>query len=141
MQQASLKALSHAVLARNKAATLVQLCVENKCNFAPLKTGSKLQSQNGVTGYELTGTLARRNCVVEMLSERPETRYAFVVDDPETDPVIVAAGIRGIGTCELAIPKARYDGLALMEAIAGFRDALVVDNLASRAWRLCHSKR
>jgi hypothetical protein len=44
-------------------------------------------------------------------------KYAVLVDDASTDPVLVKVGIRGIGTFELAIPHAHYDGLALLEVI------------------------
>lgn len=44
-------------------------------------------------------------------------KYAVLVDDASTDPVLVKVGIRGIGTFELAIPRAHYDGLALLEVI------------------------
>lgn len=44
-------------------------------------------------------------------------KYSVLVDDASTDPVLVKVGIRGIGTFELAIPHAHYDGLALLEVI------------------------
>jgi hypothetical protein len=44
-------------------------------------------------------------------------KYAVLVDDASTDPVLVKVGIRGIGTFELAIPHAHYDGLALLEVV------------------------
>mgnify|MGYP001155179881 CR=1 FL=1 len=48
---------------------------------------------------------------------RAGKKYAVLVDDASTDPVLVKVGIRGIGTFELAIPHAHYDGLALLEVI------------------------
>ena len=60
---------------------------------------------------------ARRQSVLAMLAERPSIRYAVVVDDPDTDPVIVALGIRGQATCELAIPRAKFDPFLLLELI------------------------
>ncbi|SES71483.1 hypothetical protein SAMN05216412_101341 [Nitrosospira multiformis] len=47
-------------------------------------------------------------------------KYAVLVDDASTDPVLVKVGIKGIGTFELAIPHAHYDGLALLEVIEQF---------------------
>lgn len=59
----------------------------------------------------------RRRRVLAMLAERPGIRYAVVVDNPDTDPVIVALAIRDAGTCELAIPAANYDAFALLALI------------------------
>lgn len=44
-------------------------------------------------------------------------KYAILVTDASTDPVRVKVGIRGIGTFDMAIPKAHYDGLALLEVL------------------------
>ena len=60
---------------------------------------------------------ARRQRVLAMLAERPGTRYAVVVDNPDTDPVIVTLAIRGVGTCELAIPAAKFDAFMLLELL------------------------
>ena len=60
---------------------------------------------------------ARRQCVLAMLAAQPGIRYAVVVNNPDTDPVIVALAIRDVGTCELAIPAANYDAFALLAMI------------------------
>lgn len=61
---------------------------------------------------------ARRQRVLEMLAQRPGTRYAVVTDcEAEPDAVIMALAIRGVGTCELRIPKAKYDGVLLLDLI------------------------
>jgi hypothetical protein len=60
---------------------------------------------------------ARRQRVLAMLAERPDIKYAVVVDNPDTDPVIVALAIRDVGTCELVIPAANYDAFALLALI------------------------
>lgn len=61
---------------------------------------------------------ARRQRVLAMLRESPTVRYA-VVTDTESDPdaVILALGIRGRATCELLIPRDRYDGALLLDLI------------------------
>lgn len=53
-----------------------------------------------------------------MLAERPGVRYA-VLTDTETDPeaVILALAIRGVGTCELRIPREKYDAFLLLDLI------------------------
>lgn len=60
---------------------------------------------------------ARRQRVVAMLRESPRIRYAVVVDNPDTDPVIVALGIRGQATCELRVPLVKFDPFLLLDLI------------------------
>ena len=60
---------------------------------------------------------ARRQRVLGMLAERPGVRYAVVVDNPDTDPVIVALGIRGQATCEFRIPREKWDGVLFLDLI------------------------
>lgn len=62
-------------------------------------------------------TEARRQRVLAMLGEQPGIKYAVVVDDPDTDPVILALAIRDRATCELRIPRDRYDGVLLLDLI------------------------
>jgi hypothetical protein len=62
----------------------------------------------------------RRASVLAMLDKQSEsTRYAWLTDaraDPEH--VIVALAIRDVGTCELSIPRERYDGFELLKVIS-----------------------
>ena len=60
---------------------------------------------------------ARRQRVLAMLAERPDIRYAVVVVNPDSDPVMLALAIRGRATCELRIPRAKYDPWLLLELI------------------------
>ena len=57
---------------------------------------------------------ARRQRVLAMLDERPDTRYAVLVDDPYTDPVLLTLAIRGRATCELKIQAAQFDPFELL---------------------------
>ena len=66
------------------------------------------------TGF---ATEVLRQRVLAMLAERPGIRYAVVVDNPDTDPVILALAIRGRATCELQIPRAKYDPWLLLDLI------------------------
>lgn len=65
----------------------------------------------------------RRQRVLGLLAERPGIRYAVVVDNPDTDPVILALAIRGAMqdggtvTCELHIPREKYDPFLLLDLI------------------------
>ena len=60
----------------------------------------------------------RRRHVLAMLAERPDIRYA-VLTDTQSDPeaVILALAIRGRATCELRIPRGKYDPFLLLELI------------------------
>ena len=61
---------------------------------------------------------ARRHRVLAMLDARPGIRYA-VLTDLEEDPevAIVTLAIRGKATCELHIPRDKYDGVLLLELV------------------------
>lgn len=61
---------------------------------------------------------ARRQRVLAMLDDNPALRLA-VVCDGQGDPVPVAVGIRGKATCELLVPRDRYDGVLLLDLIEG----------------------
>ena len=52
--------------------------------------------------------------VLLILRDNPKIRYAVKVDDPDSDPVVIAVGIRNIAVFELRIPFAKYDAFALM---------------------------
>jgi hypothetical protein len=56
----------------------------------------------------------RRAKVLALLEEK---RFALIVEDDKTDPVIVAVGIRDVATFELEIPLYSYDGLVLLDLI------------------------
>lgn len=55
--------------------------------------------------------------VLAMLEGDPEARYAYLVTDPDTDPVSLVIAIRGIGTARLTIPADRYDAGDLLQFI------------------------
>jgi hypothetical protein len=61
---------------------------------------------------------ARRQKVLAMLAANPSARYALVTDT-EADPVILALAIRGQATCELRIPRDKYDGFLLLDLLNG----------------------
>ena len=61
---------------------------------------------------------ARRQRVLAMLRESPTVRYAVVTDtDSDPDAVIVTLAVRGRASCELLIPRDRYDGVLLLDLI------------------------
>jgi hypothetical protein len=61
---------------------------------------------------------ARRQRVLAILAARPGVRHA-VLTDTEADPdaVILALAIKGVATCELRIPRQKYDPFLLLELI------------------------
>lgn len=60
----------------------------------------------------------RREKVLRMLEENPGTQRAFVTDTMSNrDNVILTLAIRGIGTCEMEIPKRKYDPFLLLAII------------------------
>ncbi len=56
----------------------------------------------------------RRQRVLAMLAENPNIRRAVVVDNADTDPVLLTLAIRGQATCELAIPAEKFDPFKLL---------------------------
>jgi hypothetical protein len=56
--------------------------------------------------------------VLDLLATNPTARFALVTDT-ESDPegVTLALAIRGQATCELRIPRHKYDGLLLLDLI------------------------
>jgi hypothetical protein len=64
------------------------------------------------------GLTERRRVVLAMLADDPATRVAWTcADDGARDPLLLTLAIRGRGTCELAIPRAGFDALALPQLI------------------------
>lgn len=57
----------------------------------------------------------RRQTVISMLGDG--RKYAVLVEDASTDPVVCAVAIRGLASFELEIPRKYYDGMALLELI------------------------
>jgi len=74
--------------------------------------GSKLESRSDPAAEE------RRNRVLATLESNPNARYA-VLADAEADPqaVVVTLAIRGRTTCELAIPREKWDGILFLELL------------------------
>jgi hypothetical protein len=61
---------------------------------------------------------ARRQMVLAMLKENPGITNAITSDtEIEADAVIITLAIRDKATCELRIPKAKYDAFALLRVM------------------------
>jgi hypothetical protein len=60
------------------------------------------------------------------------SRYIVTVEDATTDPVLIHVTIQGLATFDLEVPKAKYDGLAIIDAIERYSPvAAFSDNLAT----------
>jgi hypothetical protein len=60
----------------------------------------------------------RRQRVIAMLVEKPSVRYAVLVEEGvDPDAVILTLAIRGVATCELRIPRQKYDPYLLLQLI------------------------
>ncbi len=78
------------------------------------------RSLRGISAKAKTVTPAdeRTAKMVAKLKAEPGLIYAMQShDEVEPDAVILTLAIRGKGTCELRIPKSRYDAFALLELI------------------------
>ena len=61
---------------------------------------------------------ARRQRVLAMLEAHPGTRYAALTDmQTDREVVLLTLAIRGQATCELLIPRDRYDPFLLLDLI------------------------
>lgn len=61
---------------------------------------------------------ARRQRVLAMLEASPRSRYAILTDlDAAPGVVVVTLAIRGRASCELHIPRDKYDGVLLLDSI------------------------
>ena len=88
---------------------------ENKPNIlAALQDAEKVLAPSIATEDAKQQALAR-------LQIDPNVRYALVTTDPDTDPVLLTVYIRStnqsIVTCDLLIPKAKYDPILLEELL------------------------
>lgn len=66
------------------------------------------------------GLSDRRRVVMDMLAADPAITYAWTCTDTGADPVTLTLAIRGKGTVELAIPRAKFDALELPMLIERF---------------------
>lgn len=94
----------------------LETCKPSVHAVSPLSPAVPIESDNGAA-LPHAAMEARRQRVLAMLTERPGIKYAVVVDSPDADPMILAVAIRGVGTCELRISRAKYDGMQLLELI------------------------
>jgi hypothetical protein len=88
---------------------------EKELNVATVATVSVANPWEGEIEEAANDTRQQR--VEGMFAGNPELKYAVLVDDATTDPVLVTVGVRRIAIFNLEIPRAYYDGVALIELI------------------------
>lgn len=65
---------------------------------------------------DAAGVETRHARLIAMFRENPTIRYAVITDSEATpDAVIVSIGIRGVATCDIQIPRERFDPFALLD--------------------------
>ena len=74
---------------------------------------------------KLLGCERRRQQLHQMMAEGDQAKKYYWVTDTKSNPrfVILALGIRGVGTGELKIPRAKYDPFLLMKALEQTNEA------------------
>ncbi len=91
-----------------KACTLVTPVTPEKTTTAIAKPETLLDRQRE----------ARRQKVIAMLESTLGTQRAIYTDtDSDPNNVILAIAVRNVATCEMQIPKAKYDPWRLLELI------------------------
>lgn len=66
---------------------------------------------------EIVEELHRARRLAKVLAMLGDRKYAVLVENDRTDPVIATVTIRGVATFEMAIPRHSYDGLVLLELL------------------------
>lgn len=93
---------------------------------APINTGfmsdvptaptvpKKMQTTLKNLGIVATQRECRHAKVRALLSDR---RYAVIIEDDSTDPIIATVGIQSVATFEMDIPHHSYNGIVLLELL------------------------
>jgi hypothetical protein len=99
-------------------ATVNRTNAPNVAKVAEVAVANLERTKGGFTSNVPSPADERRKTVLDMLAQEPSITHAFVTDDEaKADHVIVTVGIRGVGTCDLRIPRENYDGLAVLKLI------------------------
>ena len=109
--------------------TIIKAAFEDGVNLALTETGT-MKATGNAAWIEAWLPIFREHkaaIVAELHQERrhakvremmgDDRRYAVLVENDRTDPVIATCAIRGLATFELAIPKHSYNGMVLAELL------------------------
>jgi hypothetical protein len=98
-------------------ATAVQLLDSDDAGLSDFDACTGL-SQTDSESLQREAKEARRQKALSVLENSPGIRYALISNTgAEGDDVILTLGIRDLGTCELVIPKAKYDAFKVLRMI------------------------
>lgn len=93
---------------------------ENKRKIAKIATVAIANPQTEETVELASDTKqnGRRKIVLSILEENPDKQRAVYADtESDQDNVILTIAVRHLSTCEMLIPKDRYDPFRLLELI------------------------
>jgi hypothetical protein len=109
-----------AIQERGEEATIARIATIALANPGSLKTeGPSAYPDPAPLASLPPAAEARRQKALALLA-RDGGRYAVTVDGSGTDPVVMALAIRDKGTCEVLIPKDRYDPFAVLAMMEGW---------------------
>jgi len=79
--------------------------------------GHKAELIEALAPFERGREIRRQRALAKLAAEPDRQRVAIF--DPDADPasVLCTLAIRGVGTCELRIPRAKFDPWAVLEAL------------------------
>ena len=118
-QPVSLKSLANKVLERNRPRNERTTSGEKPRKFQePEALRAAPPRERNTQPASDPAAEARRQRVLAMLDAHPEARYALLTDtQAEPEAVLLTLAIRGRATCELRIPRDRYDPFLLLDLI------------------------
>ena len=99
-------------------ATLATQGAVNAGTVAEVASVAVAKPRDDETDPLIPAAEARRQRVIAMLADDPGLQYAVTTDaDADPEAVILALAIRGRATCELRIPRVKYDPFLLLTLI------------------------
>ncbi len=104
------------------------LIVKAPAGVIDLATSKRLRRQKRQVMAVLSDAAAqekRRKQVLQMMDGDTQRKKHYWLTDTDADPrfVILAMAIRDVGTCELKIPRAKYDPFLLAKALEQTNEA------------------
>jgi len=96
------------------------LIVKAPAGVIDLATSKRLRREKRQVMAVLSNAVEkRRKQILQMMAEDDKCKKYYWLTDTEADPrfVILALAIRDVGTCELNIPRAKYDPFLLVKTL------------------------
>lgn len=116
-----LKKQDNAKVATATPATFATHSRENRATVATVATVAVAvavaNSGNTAAAPDDPNREARRQKALAILETDPDSKRAVFVDDGDPDCVILTVAVRNVATCEMVIPRAKYDPWQLLQLI------------------------